>query len=96
MRCAPIPGGGSAGLWKICVESAWSNSPQKRLDAIVEKPKPEDTPTTLVAVGNYVLTPRNSHHLETVKSDSRGALPVSSITAVVVAALKILAIVHGS
>lgn len=31
--------------------------------AIVEKPKPEEAPSTLAVVGRYVLTPRIFHHL---------------------------------
>jgi len=33
------------------------------IEAIVEKPKPEEAPSTLAVVGRYVLTPRIFHHL---------------------------------
>ena len=36
-----------------------------RVNAIVEKPKPEDAPSTLGVVGRYILTPRIFHHIET-------------------------------
>jgi UTP--glucose-1-phosphate uridylyltransferase len=29
-----------------------------RIDRIVEKPKPEEAPSTLAVVGRYILTPR--------------------------------------
>ena len=35
-----------------------------RVNAIVEKPKPEDAPSTLGVVGRYILTPRIFHHIE--------------------------------
>jgi UTP--glucose-1-phosphate uridylyltransferase len=35
----------------------------ERVLGIVEKPKPEDAPSTLAVVGRYVLTPRIFHHL---------------------------------
>jgi len=33
------------------------------IESIVEKPKPEEAPSTLAVVGRYVLTPRIFHHL---------------------------------
>lgn len=36
----------------------------EQVHAIVEKPKPEDAPSTLAVVGRYILTPRIFHHLE--------------------------------
>ncbi len=38
-----------------------------RVTAIVEKPKPEDAPSTLGVVGRYILSPRIFHHLENVR-----------------------------
>jgi len=38
-----------------------------RVLGIVEKPKPEDAPSTLAVVGRYVLTPRIFHHLAQIK-----------------------------
>jgi UTP--glucose-1-phosphate uridylyltransferase len=35
---------------------------------MVEKPKPEDAPSTLAVVGRYILTPRVFHHLETLEA----------------------------
>ena len=36
----------------------------ERINAIVEKPAPEEAPSTLAVVGRYILTPRIFHHLE--------------------------------
>jgi UTP--glucose-1-phosphate uridylyltransferase len=38
-----------------------------RLTGIVEKPKPEDAPSTLAVVGRYVLSPRIFHFLENLR-----------------------------
>jgi UTP--glucose-1-phosphate uridylyltransferase len=39
-----------------------------RMSGIVEKPKPEDAPSTLGVVGRYVLSPRIFHYLETTRA----------------------------
>ena len=49
----------------------------EQINAIVEKPKPEDAPSTLAVVGRYVLTSSIFHHLETVKPDSRGEIQLT-------------------
>ena len=46
----------------------------ERIEAIVEKPKPEDAPSTLGVVGRYILTPRIFHHLENVTPGSGGEI----------------------
>jgi UTP--glucose-1-phosphate uridylyltransferase len=38
-----------------------------RVTAIVEKPKPEDSPSTLGVVGRYILSPRIFHFLENLR-----------------------------
>lgn len=38
-----------------------------RMSAIVEKPKPEDAPSTLGVVGRYLLSPRIFHFLENLR-----------------------------
>jgi UTP--glucose-1-phosphate uridylyltransferase len=38
-----------------------------QLNAIIEKPKPQDAPSNLAAIGRYILTPRIFHHLEQIK-----------------------------
>jgi UTP--glucose-1-phosphate uridylyltransferase len=49
----------------------------ERLEAIVEKPKPEVAPSTLAVVGRYILTPRIFHHLEQVKPGSGGEIQLT-------------------
>ena len=44
----------------------------EQVNAIVEKPKPEDAPSTLAVVGRYILTPRIFHHLENVQAGAGG------------------------
>lgn len=38
-----------------------------KMSAIVEKPKPEDAPSTLGVVGRYILSPRIFHYLENLR-----------------------------
>jgi len=49
----------------------------ERIEAIVEKPKPEDAPSTLGVVGRYILTPRIFHHLETIRPGSGGEIQLT-------------------
>jgi UTP--glucose-1-phosphate uridylyltransferase len=49
----------------------------ERIEAIVEKPKPEDAPSTLGVVGRYLLTPRIFHHLENVAPGSGGEIQLT-------------------
>ena len=47
------------------------------MTAIVEKPKPEDAPSTLAVVGRYVLTPQIFHYLERVKPGAGGEIQLT-------------------
>lgn len=47
------------------------------MTAIVEKPKPEDAPSTLAVVGRYVLTPRIFHYLEQAKPGAGGEIQLT-------------------
>jgi UTP--glucose-1-phosphate uridylyltransferase len=38
-----------------------------KMSAIVEKPKPEEAPSTLGVVGRYILSPRIFHYLENLR-----------------------------
>ena len=49
----------------------------EQVSAIVEKPRPEDAPSTLAVVGRYVLTPRIFHHLENVKPGLAGEIQLT-------------------
>ena len=49
----------------------------ERIEAIVEKPKPENAPSTLGVVGRYILTSRIFHHLENVSPGSGGEIQLT-------------------
>jgi len=49
----------------------------EQVAAIVEKPKPEEAPSTLAVVGRYILTPRIFHHLETIKPGAGGEIQLT-------------------
>jgi UTP--glucose-1-phosphate uridylyltransferase len=49
----------------------------ERIEAIVEKPKPEAAPSTLGVVGRYILTPRIFHHLERIGKGSGGEIQLT-------------------
>lgn len=49
----------------------------EKVSAIIEKPKPEDAPSTLAVVGRYILTPRIFHHLENVNPGSGGEIQLT-------------------
>ena len=48
-----------------------------KIDLIVEKPKPENAPSTLGVVGRYILTPRIFHHLAHLKRGTGGELQLT-------------------
>jgi UTP--glucose-1-phosphate uridylyltransferase len=43
----------------------------------VEKPKPEEAPSTLAVVGRYILTPRIFKHLKEVKPGAGGEIQLT-------------------
>ena len=49
----------------------------ERISAIVEKPKPEDAPSTLAVVGRYILTPRIFHHLRHIPKGAGGEIQLT-------------------
>ena len=51
------------------------------ISGIVEKPKPEEAPSTLAVVGRYVLTPRIFHHLETTQKGAGGEIQLTDAIA---------------
>ena len=63
----------------------------EQVSGIVEKPKPEDAPSTLAVVGRYVLTPRIFHHLENVKPGSGGEIQLTDGIASLLAEEQVLA-----
>ncbi len=59
------------------VKSSFVADRVERIEAIVEKPKPENAPSTLAVVGRYILTPRIFHHLESVTPGSGGEIQLT-------------------
>lgn len=49
----------------------------EQVHAMVEKPSPETAPSTLAAVGRYILTPRIFHHLARVRAGSGGEIQLT-------------------
>lgn len=49
----------------------------EKVHGIVEKPKPENAPSTLAVVGRYILTSRIFHHLEHVKPGAGGEIQLT-------------------
>jgi UTP--glucose-1-phosphate uridylyltransferase len=62
-----------------------------RVNAIVEKPKPEDAPSTLGVVGRYILTPRIFHHIEHLKPGAGGELQLTDAIASLLLEQQVLA-----
>ena len=48
-----------------------------KLNGIVEKPKPEDAPSTLGVVGRYILSPRIFHFLENLRRGAGGEIQLT-------------------
>lgn len=61
------------------------------VNGIIEKPKPEDAPTTLAVVGRYILTPRIFHHLESVQAGAGGEIQLTDGIAALMQEEKMLA-----
>jgi len=58
---------------------------------IVEKPAPEEAPSTLAVVGRYVLTPRIFHHLAQVGKGTGGEIQLTDGIAALLAEEQVLA-----
>lgn len=63
----------------------------EQVHAIVEKPKPEDAPSTLAVVGRYILTPRIFQHLMKVKPGAGGEIQLTDGIAALMHEEKLLA-----
>ena len=63
----------------------------EQVNGIVEKPKPEDAPTTLAVVGRYILTPRIFHHLAKVQAGAGGEIQLTDGIAALIQEEKMLA-----
>ncbi|HTN94904.1 MAG TPA: UTP--glucose-1-phosphate uridylyltransferase GalU [Gallionella sp.] len=62
-----------------------------QISAIVEKPAPENAPSTLAVVGRYILTPRIFHHLEKIKPGAGGEIQLTDGIASLLAEEQVLA-----
>ena len=61
------------------------------VSAIVEKPRPEDAPSTLAVVGRYILKPRIFHHLAEVHAGAGGEIQLTDGIAALLKEEKVLA-----
>lgn len=52
-----------------------------RISSIVEKPKPEDAPSTLGVVGRYLLKPRIFHYLQNLEAGAGGEIQLTDAIA---------------
>ena len=62
-----------------------------RVNAIVEKPKPADAPSTLGVVGRYILTPQIFQHIEQLKPGAGGELQLTDAIAAMLHEQQVLA-----
>ncbi len=62
-----------------------------RVNAIVEKPKPEAAPSNLGVVGRYILTPRIFHYIENLKPGAGGELQLTDAIAALLQEQQVLA-----
>lgn len=63
----------------------------EQISRIVEKPKPEEAPSTLAVVGRYVLTHRIFHHLTQIGRGSGGEIQLTDGIAALLAEEQVLA-----
>jgi UTP--glucose-1-phosphate uridylyltransferase len=61
------------------------------VSAIVEKPQPENAPSTLAVVGRYILKPRIFHHLAMVQAGAGGEIQLTDGIAALLKEEKVLA-----
>jgi len=62
-----------------------------KLEAIVEKPQPDKAPSTLAAIGRYILTPRVFGHLASVQAGAGGEIQLTDGIASLLAREQVLA-----
>jgi len=61
------------------------------VSAIVEKPQPENAPSTLAVVGRYILKPRIFHHLAKVQAGAGGEIQLTDGIAALLREERVLA-----
>ena len=62
-----------------------------QISAIVEKPRPEDAPSTLAVIGRYILMPGIFHHLEKVQPGTGGEIQLTDGIASLLSEQQVLA-----
>ncbi|KAB2313597.1 UTP--glucose-1-phosphate uridylyltransferase GalU [Betaproteobacteria bacterium SCN2] len=73
------------------VDAAPLSERVSRVNAIVEKPKPEVAPSNLGVVGRYILTPRIFHFIENLKPGAGGELQLTDAIAALLQEQQVLA-----
>jgi UTP--glucose-1-phosphate uridylyltransferase len=73
------------------VSSVRVNDELEQVTGIVEKPEPEEAPSTLAVVGRYVLTPRIFHHLQNVKPGAGGEIQLTDAISALIEEERVLA-----
>ncbi len=73
------------------VSSNKINAELEQVSGIVEKPAPEEAPSTLAVVGRYILTPRIFHHLHNVKPGTGGEIQLTDAIAALIEEERVLA-----
>jgi len=63
----------------------------EQVHGLVEKPRPEDAPSTLAVVGRYILSPRIFHHLAQVQAGAGGEIRLTDGIAALLQEEKLLA-----
>ncbi|MCX7946350.1 MAG: UTP--glucose-1-phosphate uridylyltransferase GalU [Hydrogenophilus sp.] len=63
----------------------------ERVTGVVEKPRPEEAPSTLAVVGRYVLTPRIFTHLERARAGAGGEIQLTDAIAALIEDEQVLA-----
>ena len=73
------------------VSSMKINAELEQVTSIVEKPDPEEAPSTLAVVGRYILTPRIFHHLRNLRPGAGGELQLTDAISALIDEERVLA-----
>jgi UTP--glucose-1-phosphate uridylyltransferase len=73
------------------VSSMKINAELEQVTSIVEKPEPEEAPSTLAVVGRYILTPRIFHHLRNLRPGAGGELQLTDAISALIDEERVLA-----
>ncbi|MFA6971229.1 MAG: UTP--glucose-1-phosphate uridylyltransferase GalU [Gallionella sp.] len=73
------------------VSSVRMSAELEQVTGIVEKPDPEEAPSTLAVVGRYILTPRIFHHLRNLRPGAGGEIQLTDGIAALIEEERVLA-----